>query len=667
MNHLDFARKQRAWERFFATGEIDHEVVLPEVAKSWQRCRDAHLDPHAPKAPVLSTPEELARRLQRNDAFFAAALPVMRFLQSAVRDTGFILVLTDQEGVVLESFGDPAILALAAENNYVPGCCREEAVVGTNAIGLAMIEARPIQLSGAEHYNVRHHRWTCTSAPVFSPAAAFLGTVTLSGQSDNVHPHTLGMVIAAAEAIQNSLREKDTEAERSRSEILTRSLLKSVTDAIVTVDPAGNVVHVNRVAEALLRCGQAKLTARPLSQLFSAPEIDHLLLSRREVAPFEAAYDLDGQRTYFIVKPMIIHDDKDVTGAILTLTLRREFLKNVRGVSGSTARYTLADIVGRDRSILRAIELAEMVARQNSRVLITGETGTGKELLVQGIHNASARAAGPFVALNCAAIPHDLIEAELLGYKEGAFTGARRGGQVGKLELADGGTLFLDEVSQMPFDMQAKLLRVLQDGMVTRLGDTKSARVDVRVIAATNEDLFEKAQDKAFRLDLYFRLSVVEIKLPPLRERGDDIDLLSQVILERLRQRLGRGEIRLSPAAADYLRAYPWPGNIRELENTLEMAAIICETSVIDVHHLSSRVTKCERRPLPPPTAPAEVEPAAGPGIAQMREIEADAIRSALREYDCNISKVSRALGISRSTIYRKMRENGLIREVRLG
>jgi transcriptional regulator with PAS, ATPase and Fis domain len=339
-----------------------------------------------------------------------------------------------------------------------------------------------------------------------------------------------------------------------------------------------------------------------------------------------------------------------------------------------------------------------MVAKRDSRVLIIGETGTGKELIAQGIHNTSTRANGPFIAINCAALPRELIESELLGYKDGAFTGARRGGQAGKLELADGGTLFLDEIAQIPIDMQAKLLRVLQDGIVTRLGDTKAVKVDVRIIAATNERLFEKSQRGEFRADLYFRLSVVEIVLPPLRERGGDIDLLVHSILDRLRDRLGQPSLDIDDDALARLRAYGWPGNIRELGNVLETAAIMSGGVTIDVAALPSRIVDLKgesaefadhRAPsqhfLAAATAPANnralqgflfesprsqvsLESSArrfqerGDEDCSLRDLETIAIRNALQKHNCNVSEASRSLGISRSSIYRKMRGSGIVK-----
>jgi sigma-54 dependent transcriptional regulator, acetoin dehydrogenase operon transcriptional activator AcoR len=516
------------------------------------------------------------------------------------------------------------------------------------------------------------------------------------------------MVISAADAVQNRLRERRLESQKSESERLSISLLKSMSDAIVTVDASGQIVYVNKAAELLVGFPERVLKGCQLTSLFSAPQLDDLLNGECDFSPFEAAIEVDGRRSYLMIKPLVMRENDNVVGAVLALSRRREFLKNMGGVSGFAAPYTFADIVGRNSDLRRQIELATMVAKRDSRVLIIGETGTGKELIAQGIHNTSMRANGPFIAINCAALPRELIESELLGYKDGAFTGARRGGQAGKLELADGGTLFLDEIAQMPIDMQAKLLRVLQDGIVTRLGDTKAVKVDVRIIAATNERLFEKSQRGEFRADLYFRLSVVEIVLPPLRARGDDIDLLVHSILERLRDRLGQPSLGIDDAAVARLKTYSWPGNIRELENVLETAAIMSGGVTIDVAALPSRIIDlkgetvelvdhgtCFRDFVRPTLANEPVErsranlcenpasraflfqsrgsqvsvqtgagrsPRLGDEECSIRNLEATAIRNALQKHNCNVSEASRSLGISRSSIYRKMRGSGIVK-----
>ena len=670
-----YQRQLAAWHKFMESGLIDHDVVRPVVAESWKKCREAGLDPRAPKVPVKLSPGELKALQDSNRNYMEVALPFMRFLETAVKDTGFILVLTEINGYVLEMFGDDEIMRLAQNKNYVPGCCRTEEEAGTNGISLTLELQRPLQITGPEHYNVRHHLWTCASAPVFSPTGQCLGAVTLSGETISAHRHTLGMVISAADAIQNGLRQRETEREKGRVEILVDSLLKSISEAIVTVDSKGVITHINAKASKMLGAGFNAFEGKAAADLFGEhSELADLSKGDRDLPAFEAAIEAGGGRSFVMVKPYMMHGERGVEGAVLLLSERKQYIRNVREISGLTARYTFDDIIGEAENFRRQIDLAAIAAEQDSRILITGETGTGKELFAQAIHNNSPRRGGPFVAINCAAIPRDLMESEIMGYKGGAFTGASKGGQVGKLELADGGTLFLDEISQMPLDLQAKLLRVLQDGLITRLGDTKPVQVDVRVIAATNEDLFDKSRRDEFRQDLYFRLSVVDITLPALRDRGADLALLAGSVLERLGRKFDGGGIRLSPGALDVLSRYDWPGNVRELENVLEMAAIICEAGVIEAANLPQRVVGGAFKGQPDQPGRPEPQASAVSGPARpvdpvsatrpMREVEEAALRSALKEFNGNISLVSRKLGLSRSTVYRRMKEHGILRSV---
>jgi transcriptional regulator of acetoin/glycerol metabolism len=646
------------WRHFMEAGTLEPGMVRPEVAASWARCRAAGLNPKAPKVPVRLSPAELAAVRAKNQVLLEVAVPVMKFLETAVKGSGCILVMTDADGIVLEGFGDEPIMRMAAENNYVPGCCRTEEEVGTNAIGLALKERKPVQLIGGEHYNMRHHRWTCASAPVFGTDGATLGTVTLSGESVAVHPHTLGMVISAAESIAQRLEQRLLETERNRANQLLCSVLNSVSEAIIAVDGDAVVRNVNPEAARLLRLKPEECVGLTMSQLFpGTPELTAVIKGRKSSGPIEIALDAKRGEGSFFVKPYILHDtgEGQGQGAILMLSGRREFVRSVREISGTNAVFTFEDVIGADPELSRQVELARTAAKQSSRVLITGETGTGKELMAQAIHNASARRSGPFVAINCAAIPRELLESELMGYRDGAFSGARKGGQMGKLELADGGTLFLDEISQMPMDLQSKLLRVLQDGVVSRLGDTKATRVDIRVIAATNEDLFDKSNQGAFRQDLYFRLSVVEVNLPPLRRRPDDIPTLANHVLRRIGTRLGREGVTVSAAAMEKLRRYGWPGNIREMENVIEMALTVSDGASIEAEHLHTRVQA--------PVSLTAVRDVAV-SVAPMKDVQIDVLKAAMKQFHGNVALVSRRLGISRATIYRRMKEHGMRRLV---
>jgi len=664
ITNQDLASLAFAWDTFQETGHIDELVVRPEVARSWRRCKAIDIDPYAAISPPQSA-GALNRRAsyETRDNFVDEALPFLDFLTTAVRGSGFLLVITDHLGVVLRVFGDADVMSVAERNNYVPGVSRAESEVGTNSICVAIAEREAIQLTGAEHWNVRHHRWTCASAPVLSPSGELLGTITLSGESISSHPHTLGMVMSAAEAVGDQLKGKEAKDSRLRLDSLLSSLMTAISDAIVTIDGAGAVTHINSAAAKLAAVSPHAAIGKSVQRIFPGnPELIEVLNPAKEMSAYEVTTDGRGGRGHLALTPYRLTTAGKVDGAILVLRERKEFLNEVREISGFHAVFRFDDIIGESPALVGQIALAKIAAQQSSRVLITGETGTGKELFAQAIHNGSPRRNGPFVAVNCAAIPRELLESELFGYKGGAFTGSRKGGQVGKLELADGGTIFLDEVNQMPLDLQSKLLRVLQDSTVTRLGDERPIRVDVRVLTASNEDLYEKSRAGEFRQDLYFRLCVVELCLPPLRERPEDIPRLAATLLEKIAGRLDRAPRGLSGAAIEHLAKHHWPGNIRELENVLEMASIICEGTQIEPLHLMYR----SRSAI---AANQQIEPrkSATMYMSQtppVRDVELEMIRAAMREMNGNVAEVSRKLGISRSTIYRRMKEHGIIKSV---
>jgi sigma-54 dependent transcriptional regulator, acetoin dehydrogenase operon transcriptional activator AcoR len=647
-----------AWSHLVETGQVDETMVRAEVARSWLRCRALGIDPRAPKLPVTLSAAQVAALREENRGFIETALPFMEFLRTAVKGSGFILVLTEASGIVLDVFGDEEVMAMAADNNYVAGCVRSEEVAGTNAISLALIEKRPIQLRGAEHWNVRHHRWTCASAPVFSPQGVLLGAVTLSGETTRAHSHTLGMVISAAEAICERLRERELQRQKRGVDAMLSSVLTSISDAIVTIDGAGIISSINPAACKILGAEEAASVGQSILQIFPGLSdfVTQLPLGK-ECSSFEVTSERLTGRAHFVLTPYVMQAGDEVRGAILAVRERREFLNEVRDFSGFNAVFTFDHIIGESPALLRQIEVARVTARQNARILILGETGTGKELFAQAIHNGSLRRRGPFVALNCAAIPRELMESELFGYRGGAFTGSRKGGQVGKLELADGGSLFLDEINQMPLDLQPKLLRALQEGVITPLGDSKPIRIDVRVIAASNEDLYAKSSAGAFRQDLYYRLSVVELSLPPLRERADDIPLIAAQLLRKLAANMNKRAIELSPAAMEALRQYPWPGNVRELENVLELGAIMAEGATIEPAHMAYRLRLAAPQPSNRDAAPADQG-------RMVRDMEIDLIRAAIEEFNGNVGDAARKIGMSRSTIYRRMQQHGMVKSV---
>ena len=644
MPHEEQHSHERAWRTFVQRGRIVKGAVRPEILDSWKRCRFLYkLDPYASPRPVRLSAEELAKRRQANAVLLDSAKPFLEIIRTSVQGSGFITTLADKDGYVLEVSGDEEILDMARANNYLPGCRRSEEEVGTNAIGLCLHLRKPIQVTGFEHYNVNHHPWTCSSAPIFSPEKELLGAITLSGRSVGIHKHTLGMVVAAAKAIEKQIREEFLAREKTRLSSYLDALIDSVAQGIVAIGEDGRVTHLNRTAEALLRLDGKRVIGKHLRSLLG-DSTWATILSEDQLSDREVNVDVGGRTASFLVSASPVVVNGRLSGKIIMFTETRRVHELIHRFGGNRARFTFDDIKGRNPNFLRQVDLAKLAAKTHSRVLLVGESGTGKELFAQAIHNESPRRGGPFVALSCAAVPRELIEAELFGYREGAFTGARRGGQIGKFELADRGTLFLDEIGSMPLEMQAKLLRVLQEGEVVRLGDERARRVDVRVIAATNTDLLDEVRNRNFREDLYFRLNVVEIFIPPLRERIEDLPVLVEHILGRLATKLGRSAIRISDEAMELLMSYEWPGNVRELENCLERASILCEGGTIEVEHLPRQITS--------PTKPLVTW-----GAKSLPQWQEEMIVRALKSCRGNVSRCARTLGLSRSTLYRKIKK----------
>jgi transcriptional regulator with PAS, ATPase and Fis domain len=314
-------------------------------------------------------------------------------------------------------------------------------------------------------------------------------------------------------------------------------------------------------------------------------------------------------------------------------------------MAGSLARFTFWDILGVSKAIEEAKAISVQAAKTKSTVLITGETGTGKELFAQAIHNQSERRDRPFVAINCGAIPRELLESELFGYAEGAFTGALKSGRPGKFELANGGTVFLDEIGDMPSDMQVKLLRVLQSGEISRIGDHKPLSLDVRIIAATHVDLKNEIKCGNFREDLFYRLNVIPLRIPPLRERGDDIILLAQQILSRCRQSLGKPSIILTKEAETTLLNYRWPGNVRELENIIERAV-----NLTDRNHIGHDDLNLSNSNI-------DIDFKNAGDRSLLEHAERQVIDVVMKKKSFNVAKAAKLLGISRPTLYKKIKK----------
>jgi len=428
-------------------------------------------------------------------------------------------------------------------------------------------------------------------------------------------------------------------------------ILECISDGVFTIDTEKRITSFNRAAAAITGFTPQEAIGRYCFDIFRADICERDCALDRTLAGQSAQINLPARiigkngepKTIRLSTAMLHNEAGAVVGAVETFRDVSE-LETLRRVANRN--FTSEDIVGRDPQIEKILSFLPDIAESESSVIIQGPTGTGKELIARAIHQLSPRKRGPLVALNCAALPDSLLESELFGYVRGAFTGATHD-KPGRFQAAHGGTLFLDEIANTSLKFQADLLRVLQEGRITPLGGNRSAAVDVRIVAASNEDLNALVRAGTFRQDLYYRLNVVKIDLPALRERMPDIPLLVDHFIRRFNLRKDRDIQGMTAAALDRLMRHPFPGNIRELENIIEYAFIRCKGSVIDLDHLPPDL-------LPPPNSRADQ-------LSDGQRHEAETIRAMLQRYPESRPAAARALGMSRTTLWRKMKRYGLL------
>ena len=649
------------WQRYMATGELGPGLLRPEIEASWRRCRAAGVDPFAGRSTRTLDPEALARLKDRKRALIEVAKPFMQDLFNLVAGTGFVVLLLDECGTLLETVAEPAWIQVYDDLNLAPGACWAEEEVGTNGVGTSLLLGRTFQVSGAEHYCRKHHRWTCTGAPILDRNGETTGLLELSGPVGGTHLHTQGLVMASVAAIQHQLELGRKNLELTLLNKRLTSILGAVSDGVIVLDAEGALTQTNPVAERLLGVTSQQMAGKWAADLVreTAP-IQALLAWGREFLDLEMELQSHRGALQCIASGRPILDDAGVIqGAVLFVNPILKIKRLVNRFAGAQATFRFDDVLGHGEPIRKAVQLGHMAAANDSNVMLAGESGTGKELFAQAIHNQSARRGGPFVAVNCGAIPRELIASELFGYQEGAFTGATRGGRPGKFELASGGTLFLDEIGDMPLEQQIALLRVLQDRTITRVGGDKSLVVDVRIICATHKDLREEVRKGTFRQDLYYRLNVSLIKLPPLREHPEDIPDLMDSFIRKITAAKGGPVPQVDPEVVLAFRQHSWPGNIREFQNVVERMVHSAQGPRLTMEHLPEELT-----PLGAKTAEGLHPASATAGATGFRDLiageERRQILACLRACKGNISRTARTLGMGRTTLYRKLERMGL-------
>jgi len=622
------------------TGAVADGLIDPAVARSWLRSRQFGLAPTGrPAGAPHASAAQLARALDGQRELVSHARPVMEFLCEQTRDTGSMVILADAAGMLLHSLGDAGFADRAQRIALRPGANWHEQWRGTNAIGLALADAASAVVHAGEHYLERNGFLTCAAEPITDPCGRVLGALDISGDHRGFHRHTLALVRLAVRTNERRLFET-RHAGSWRLRLHTQPEgIGSVGEGLLALSGDGWVVGANAAALAMLGLARGELAAKTLDRLLQLDSAALGDLARQPGGAPRAVRRLDGSLLWARVEP-----GASIPEARTPSTdSRREPQRHGDAMAG---------LEHGDPGMQAAIDRARRVMDKPISLLLQGESGVGKEVFARAMHASGSRRSGPFIAVNCAALPDQLIEAELFGYRPGAFTGASRNGATGRIREADGGTLFLDEIGDMPLTLQARLLRVLQDRQVQPLGGGQPLSVDFRLVCATHRDLRAEIESGRFREDLYYRINGMMLRLPPLRERRD----LAQLVAAMLRAILPGRELAIAADLAASLSAYRWPGNLRQLNSALQTACALVDDgdAQIDWAHLPDDLARDLRAGMqegPDPNAMAE---------ASLRAQAEHAVRLAVQSCGGNRSEAARQLGISRNTLYRKLRELGL-------
>ena len=639
-NYVDFINK--AWKDFISTGNVNPKV-RSEIGDSWIRCMNYGVDPYDGKGHVKHS--NINELINKNNELISVARPVMESIYSMVRGSGFALFLTDKDGYIVDVIGDNDIMKRIEELNFLKGELWSENVVGTNAIGTALYLGKPVQTIGAEHYGVNQHSWTCSASPIYDEDDNLIGCINMSGNYYNAHSHTLGIVTAAAQSIQKQMA-------LAISYKLLNVTFDSISEGMIVINEYMKVKRINGRALKILNISLEEAMNMNINEVLNGVDFHKLLQEKnKSLNNIEWDFSINNDIIKCVINVLPLNKNGKSSGMVITFTEVKIVHKLVNKFVGYKAQYEFKDIMTTSKEMANMIAFAKKASKSDCNILIQGESGTGKELISQSIHNYSDRARGPFVAVNCASIPSELVESELFGYEKGAFTGASKEGHPGKFELADGGTIFLDEIGELPLDIQSKLLRVLDNGKIVRVGGTYEKQLNVRVIGATNRILKNEIRRKNFREDLYYRLSVMEIKTIPLRERKDDIDVLVNDFVQRLNIKNKNKIITVSKEYIDKLKKYDWDGNIRELKNVVERDYYLSEDEMmnIDINNLdyNNMTQTLNEEPL----NQEEIK------IIPLDLLEENAIRDAIKKCDGNLQLTSKLLSIGRATLYRKIKK----------
>ncbi|WP_147564752.1 sigma-54-dependent Fis family transcriptional regulator [Clostridium tyrobutyricum] len=647
MKYLEKIEDQR--NNFIKFNDIPSSV-RPDILNSWIRCKNYGVDVNMKKVKLLSK-SEFDNVLSLKKELIQIALPIMLNLYDVLKETNYSIILTDENAVILKIIGNEKIMNDNRDLDFLEGRRWLEKDVGTNAIGTCIYLNKPIQTLGAEHYCNRQHKWTCSAAPIHDSKGKIIGCIDLSGGFGDFHTHTLGIVVEAS----NTIQEQFVIAEHRK---WTEAAFNSINEGILVIDNDLRLKYFNDKICRILKISKDEMNKLDIEILLNDIKNDmYDSNNNNRITYREISLHIKKRRIECNIDVTPVSMNENNIGFVV-LVKKADSMRNlVNRIAGFSSKYDFENILTDNVKMKNIIRDAKSIAQNECTVLITGESGTGKELFAHSIHNASRRSEGPFVAINCAALPKDLVESELFGYEKGSFTGASKEGNPGKFELANGGTIFLDEIGELPLEIQSKLLRVLDNHTITRIGGKFERNLNVRVVAATNRDLIKEVDKKSFRSDLYFRLNVFNIKLIPLRERKEDVPLFIKSFLDKLNSKNPLKTEYVDKSFFDVLKNYKWPGNVRELENVVQRSYYLAKDGVISgelvpdyIKDITKHTIKCIDC----------VDTESAVKIQTMEQIEKEHIIKALKYCNGNVVKASKLIDVGKSTLYRKIKRYNL-------
>ncbi|MBT2325991.1 sigma-54-dependent Fis family transcriptional regulator [Variovorax paradoxus] len=643
-----------------------HEEGNDLVTRSWSRCLNQYqLDPGRPNEPVVIAAAALQSRRDQHADVIECARYEMTTLYQQLADSESAVVLTDTDGVIVHMVSSPEFAAEAEPMGLRAGGMWGETEAGTNGMGTCLAAAHPISVRREEHFFSHFTQLTCSAVPVFDPSGEIIAVLDVTSRSSLMQQHLLVLLGMTARMIENRLIDKRFSNAHPLHFHSRPEFVYTLHEGKLAVGDDGRILAANR--SALFQLGvqsMEEIRTQRIDDLFQTSLEDILQRSLSSSFHPVVAYRANAALRFFAVARRPASDAaapprSRVAGTGLAAAAGPE---SFRAPLRPAAARAPSVRTFKDARLVAHLDTARRVVARRTPVLLCGETGSGKEVFARAIHDTSPHAEGAFVAVNCASLPESLIESELFGYKAGAFTGAQRSGRRGKILQADGGTLFLDEIADMPLELQARLLRVLDERQVTPLGTEDTHPVDFQLVSASHRHLPSLVRDGSFREDLYYRLAGIELDLPALRDRSDKRELIHDVLADE-----GGSDCRLGDEAERTLMAYPWPGNLRQLRHVLRSAAALADGKTITREHLPSLTARQAPSPVPAYAAlPAAVEAAAADAAApapaapalKLNPIQANerqVLLQMLEQHRWNVSNVAKALDVSRNTLYRKL------------